>query len=348
MNARVFTATKGESRAEQAATRLPQVEPDTQKFLDALAARGAPPIHTLSPQEARSMLSEAQAGAVVKPAADIEDRTLAVGPTGSTPIRIVRPAGVKELLPVVMYFHGGGWVLGDQETHDRLVREIAIGAHVAVVFVDYDRSPEAKYPTAVEQAFAATKFTADHGSDLNVDVARMAVAGDSVGGNMAAVVALMAKERHGPALSMQVLFYPVTDANFDNDSYNEFAEGPWLTKAAMQWFWNAYLPDEHAREEPTAAPLRASVEQLRGLPPTLLITDENDVLRDEGEAYAHKLAQAGVRVAATRYLGTIHDFVMLNAITSTPAARSAIDLATGTLRRAFWQEGLATSKMVMS
>ena len=348
MNTLKSTVARGISRPGAVATRTPHVEPGTQKFLDAIEARDAPPIYTLSPQEARNVLSEAQAGEVVKPPADIEDRSLAVGPTGSTRIRIVRPAGVKETLPVVMYFHGGGWMLGDKETHDRLVREIATGAHAAVIFVEYDRSPEAKYPTAIEQAYAATRYTAEHGSELGVDVGRMAVAGDSVGGNMAAVVALLAKDRQGPALGMQVLFYPVTDADFENVSYNEFADGPWLTKAAMKWFWDAYLPDEQARKEPTASPLRASLEQLRGLPPTLLITDENDVLRDEGEAFAHKLAQAGVRVAATRYLGTIHDFVMLNAITSTPAARSAIDLATGTLRRVFCQDGLATSERAIS
>jgi acetyl esterase len=212
------------------------------------------------------------------------------------------------------------------------MREITNGAHATVVFVDYDRSPEAIYPTAIEQAYAATKYVAEHGKALNVEPARLALAGDSVGGNMVAAVTLMAKERGGPPIRGQVLFYPVTDANFETESYRKFADGPWLTKAAMEWFWESYLPDMDARNEPTASPLRASLEQLADLPPALVITDENDVLRDEGEAYAHKLAQAGVSVTAIRYIGTIHDFVLLNAITTTPAPRSAIALANETLK----------------
>ncbi|WP_258879042.1 alpha/beta hydrolase [Paraburkholderia sp. BL6669N2] len=233
-----------------------------------------------------------------------------------------------------MYFHGGGWVLGDTSTHDRLIREIANGANAAVVFVDYDRSPEAQYPVPIEQAYAATEYVARHGRELGVDSSRMAVAGDSVGGNMTAAVTLLAKERRGPQLRYQVLFYPVTDANFDDASYKEFAEGPWLTRAAMQWFWNAYAPNASDREKITASPLRATQEDLKELPPALVITDENDVLRDEGEAYARNLMQAGVKVTATRYLGTIHDFVMLNALADTPAARAAIAQADDALRHA--------------
>ena len=300
--------------------QTPTVEPETQRFLDTLQAAGGPPIYKLSPTDARGVLSCAQAGDADKMPADIEDRVLPVGPNGQTRIRIIRPAGVKDVLPLVMYFHGGGWVLGDKDTHDRLVREIANGARAAVVFVDYDLAPEAKYPMAIEQAYEATKFVTEHANDFKINPDHLAVVGDSVGGNLAAVVALMAKERGGPKIDLQVLFYPVTDANFETALYNEFADGPWLTKPAMKWFWDAYLPDEAARKEPHTSPLQASLEQLRGLPPALVITDENDVLRDEGEAYARKLAQADVKVTAVRYLGTIHDFVMLNAITDTPAA----------------------------
>jgi acetyl esterase len=267
-------------------------------------------------------------------AAQEEDKVIKVGPTGSVKLRIVRPEGAKGTLPVIMYFHGGGWVLGDADTHDRLVREIANGAKAAVVFVDYDRSPEARYPIAIEQAYAATKYVADHAKEFQVNSSRLAVAGDSVGGNMAAVVTLLAKERGGPAIDQQVLFYPVTDANFDTGSYNQFANGPWLTREAMKWFWNAYLPDEAKRKDPTASPLQASLEQLNGLPPALIITDENDVLRDEGEAYGRKLTQAGVKVTSIRYNGTIHDFVLLNAIAETPAVRGAISVANDTLRAA--------------
>ena len=308
------------------------LEPHTQQFVDGLA--GAPPIYTLSPADARCVLARAQSTPVGKPSAQIEDITLPVGPTGSVPIRIVRPAGIAEVLPVVMYFHGGGWVLGNRNTHDRLVREIAVGAEAAVVFVDYARSPEARYPVAIEQAYAATRYVVDQGASLRIDPLRLAVAGDSVGGNMAAAVTLMAKQRRGPKIALQVLFYPVTDAEFDTPSYSRFADGPWLTKRAMEWFWEAYLPDAAVRKQPTATPLNASLDQLAGLPEALIIVDENDVLRDEGEAYARKLTDAGVRVTSVRYNGTIHDFVMLNALADTPATRGAIAQAVGALKTA--------------
>jgi acetyl esterase len=300
----------------------PILEPHTQQFVEGLA--DAPPIFTLSPDEARSVLVRAQSIPVGKPSAQIEDVAFPIGPTGSVPVRIVRPARALGPLPVVVYFHGGGWILGDRGTHDRLVREIAAGVEAAVVFVDYARSPEARYPVAIEQAYAATCYVVDHSASLRFDPLRLAVAGDSVGGNMAAAVTLMAKERRRPKIGFQVLFYPVTDAGFDTASYARFADGPWLTKRAMEWFWDAYLPDAAACKQPTATPLNASLDQLAGLPEALVITVENDVLRDEGEAYARKLSNAGVRVTSTRYNGTIHDFVMLNALADTPATRGAI------------------------
>ena len=310
----------------------PILEPHTQQFVDGLA--DAPPIDTLSPDEARSVLVRAQSIPVGKPSAQIEDVVFPVGPTGSVPVRIVRPAGALGLLPAVVYFHGGGWILGDRDTHDRLVREIAAGVEAAVVFVDYARSPEARYPVAIEQAYAATCYVVDHSASLRIDPLRLAVAGDSVGGNMAAAVTLMAKERRRPKIGFQVLFYPVTDAGFDTASYARFAAGPWLTKRAMEWFWDAYLPDTAARKQSTATPLNASLDQLAGLPEALVVVDENDVLRDEGEAYARKLSNAGVRVTSARYNGTIHDFVMLNALADTPAARGAIAQAVGALKTA--------------
>jgi acetyl esterase len=308
----------------------PALEPVTQQFVDALA--GAPPIYILSPTDARSVLVRAQSAPVGKPRAQIEDIALPVGPTGSVPVRIMRPAGRVEVLPVVMYFHGGGWILGDRDTHDRLIREIAVGAEAAVVFVDYARAPEACYPVAIEQAYAATRYVVDHATSLHIDPLRLAVMGDSVGGNMAAAVTLMAKQRRGPKIALQVLFYPVTDASFATSSYTRFADGPSLTKRAMEWFWDAYLPDPGARKQPTATPLNASLDQLMGLPEALVIVDENDVLRDEGEAYARKLSNAGVRVTSTRYNGTIHDFAMLNALADTPAARGAIAQAVSALK----------------
>jgi len=314
-------------------TFRPTLELHTQQFVDGLA--GAPPIYGLSPGEARSVLVQVQSLPVGKPSAKIEDIAFPVGPTGSVPVRIVRPAGAADVLPAIIYIHGGGWILGDRNTHDRLVREIAVGTGAAVVFVDYDRSPEARYPVAIEQAYAATRYVVDHGADLRIDASRLAVAGDSVGGNMAAALTLMARQRRGPKIVFQVLFYPVTDADFDTASYTRFAEGPWLTKRAMQWFWDAYLPDVAARKQPTATPLNASLDELAGLPEALIVVDENDVLRDEGEAYARRLSDAGVRVTSTRYNGTIHDFAMLNALADTPATRGAIAQAVGALRGAF-------------
>ena len=316
----------------------PVLENNTQNFINALTASGGAPIYTLSPADARNVLAGAQAGPIAKRAADVTDTVFPVGPTGETRVRIVRPERNTDRLPVVVYFHGGGWVLGDKETHDRLIREIAVQANAAVVFVDYERSPEAKYPIAIEQDYAVTKYVAEHSEQLNVDPTRLAIAGDSVGGNMTAVVSLLAEQRKGPEIIAQVLFYPVTDANFENGSYTEFANGPWLTKAAMEWFWNQYLPEGTDRTDPKVTPIHAPQELLAGQAPALIITDENDVLRDEGEAYARKLSQAGVDVTTVRYNGTIHDFVMLNAVADTPAAKAATAQASQFLKNAFYGE----------
>lgn len=308
------------------------LEPATQAFIDSLA--GSKPIYTLTPDGARKVLHDAQSGPAALPKVSIEDKVLPVGPKGQTRVRVVRPDGATGTLPVLVYFHGAGWVMGDTTTHDRLVRELAVGANAAVVFVDYDRSPENRYPVAIEEDYAVTKYVAEHADEFKIDASRLVIGGDSVGGNMTAVVSLLAKERKGPAIKAQLLFYPVTDASMASGSYSEFANGPWLTKPAMAWFWNAYLPNVAARRDIHVSPLNATTEQLRGLPEALVITDD-DVLRDEGEAYARKLTQAGVPVVATRYNGTIHDFVMLNALSQTPAARAAISQATGFLRSAF-------------
>jgi acetyl esterase len=308
------------------------LEPVTRQFVDALMAAGGPPIYRLSPADARALLAGQQSVPTARPDARIDDATFPVGPKGAVRVRIVRPKNSERVLPVIMHFHGGGWVLGDVNTHDRLIREIAVGVHAAVVFVDFDRSPEAQFPLPVEEAYAATKYVAENGSVFQVDGSRLAVVGDSAGGNMAAAVTLLSKQRGGPKIAFQVLFYPVTDANFETGSYKQFQDGPWLTKSAMEWFWNAYLPDTAARKAIIATPLNATLDQLEAN--SLVITAESDVLRDEGEAYARKLSEAGVRVTSTRYLGTIHDFVMLNAIADAPAARGAIAQANGSLRSA--------------
>lgn len=312
------------------------VEQHTRAFLESLQQNPGPPLYTLSPEKARAVLSGLQASTPVKKLpADIEDRTLPSGPDNKDiSIQIVRPPGSSnETLPVVIYLHGGGWVLGDFDTHERLVRELANSAHAAFVFVNYTPSPEAKYPVSLEQAYAVTKWVAQNGQTINVDSSRLAVVGDSVGGNMAAALTLLAKERVGPKIIFQVLFYPVTNASFDTASYDAFQEDYFLTRKNMKWFWDNYTSNKTNRKEPTVSPLQASVEQLKGLPPALIINGEFDVLRDEGEAYAHKLIEAGVPVTAVRYHGTIHDFVMLNPITDTPPVRGAIEQASHMLKK---------------
>jgi len=308
-------------------SKSPVLEPHTQAFIDALTAQGGEPLYKLSYAAARKLLEDLQAAPVAKLPADVEEKILPVGPTGEVAVRIYRPQGAKKTLPVVMYFHGGGWVLGSKNTHDRLLRDLTNATNAAFVFVSYTPSPEAQFPVPIEQAYAATAYVAEHGKELSLDVTRLAVAGDSVGGNMAAAVTLLAKERKTPEILYQVLFYPVTDAGMDTASYQQFADGPWLTRPAMAWFWDAYAPNPSDRKKITASPLQATSEQLAGLPPALIIVDENDVLRDEGEAYARKLIAAGVEVTAFRALATFHDFAMLNPLAATPAARAAISLA---------------------
>lgn len=313
-----------------------ELEQNARALLNNLQQQGGPPIYTLSPDKARGVLSGLQASSSVqKLPADVENRTIPGGSNSKdVSITIVRPQNSRnDTLPVVVFTHGGGWVLGGFDTHERLVREIANKANVVVVFVNYTLSPEAKYPTALEQAYAVANWVAQNGQSINVDSSRLAVVGDSVGGNLTAALTLLAKERGGPSIRFQVLFYPVTDSNFDTSSYRKYAEGYWLTREGMKWFWDNYTSNETNRKEPTVSPLQASIEQLSGLPPGLLINGENDVLCDEGEAYALKLLRAGVRMTAVRYHGTIHDFVMLNPITNDPAPRGAIEQASQMLKQ---------------
>ena len=310
------------------------LENNTQAFIKALEAQGGKPLYTLTPVEARAVLEKVQSSPIDNPEVQIEKLTIP-GPKGNLVIHIFRPTHSTERLPVIMYFHGAGWVMGSLATHEHLVRELAVGTQSAVVFVTYSRSPEARFPVAIEELYAATQYIAEKGEALNLDTSKLSVAGDSVGGNMAIAVTMLAKERKGPTIFRQVLFYPVTNGEMNTPSYQQFANGPWLTKPAMEWFWNAYQPDKAARKQAIISPLLATLEQLKGLPPALIITDENDVLRDEGELYASKLMQAGVDVTATRFLGTIHDFLMIHALAHTPAARGALALTFNYLNDAY-------------
>jgi acetyl esterase len=265
----------------------------------------------------------------------VEERWITVpAAVGDVRVRIVRPPDVTGMLPAILYMHGGGWVLGNAHTHDRLVRELAVGTGAAVVFVEYDRSPEAHYPVAIEQGYAVAQWIVREGAANGLDPERIAVAGDSVGGNMTAALALMADDRGDVRFVQQSMYYPVTDAGMDTDSYEQFAAGYFLAAKGMAWFWDAYLPDVERRSEPYASPLRASDEQLAGLPPAFVIVDEADVLRDEGEAYAARLRAAGVPVTTVRYDGITHDFMMLNPLSGTHATRAAVAQAVSILRDA--------------
>ena len=308
------------------------LEPAAQAFADATA--NPPFLYELGPEGARKVLDDVQAAPVAL--LDIDERWVNVPCAhGGVAVRIVTPPEADGPLPVVLYIHGGGWVLGNAATHDRLVRELAVGAHAAVAFVEYDRSPEAQYPVAIEQAYATAQWITRRGADEGLDATRMAVAGDSVGGDMAAAVAIMSKQRGDVTFIHQSMYYPVTDAAQNTDSYREFANGPFLTAKAMAWFWDCYLPEVALRSEITASPLRASIDELQGLPAALVIVDENDVLRDEGEAYARKLTAAGVATTSLRVNGIIHDFMMLNPVRDTAAATAAIEFAIHTLRKVF-------------
>ena len=304
------------------------LEPAAQAFADATAE--PPFLFQLDPAEGRKAVDEVQTTDYPKLPVDEEWITALDG----TKARIVRPAGLTGVLPVILYIHGAGWVFGNAHTHDRLVRELAVGSNAAVVFPEYDLSPEARYPHALEQVYSVARWIVASGNEFGLDAERLAIAGDSVGGNMTAAVTLLAKERGDLNFKQQVLFYPVTDASFDTASYHEFAEGYFLQREGMKWFWDQYTTDEAERNQITASPLRATLDQLAGLPDALVITAEADVLRDEGEAYAANLRAAGVEVTAVRIGGVIHDFVMVDALRPTHGAQTAITLATTTLKTA--------------
>ena len=308
------------------------LEPAAQQLADATSR--APFLYDLGVDGARHVLDDIQAAPIAT--LDVDDTWITVpADVGDVSVRIVKPVGADGiLLPTVLYVHGGGWVLGNAGTHDRLVRELAVLAHVAVVFVEYDRSPEVQYPVAIEQAYATAQWITRDGVSAGLDHRRLAVAGDSVGGNMAAALTILAKQRGDVTFVHQSLYYPVTDAAQDTDSYREFAHGPYLRAQSMAWFWDSYLPHWERRAEITASPLRATLDELAGLPDAFVVVDEHDVLRDEGEAYARRLTAAGVRTTCVRVNGTLHDFMMLNPLRETAAATAAIEQAVHVLRTA--------------
>ncbi|MEU6577510.1 alpha/beta hydrolase [Streptomyces sp. NPDC046805] len=311
----------------------PYLEPAAKGLAEATAPH--PRIYEVPPEKGRDILLGLQSDpSVPRPDVDEEWVDVDAGEWGTVRTRIIRPKGVTGPLPVVFYIHGAGWVFGDDKTHDRLFRELTVGANAAGVFPVYDRAPEAKYPTQVEQNYAVGQWVMEHGAEHGLDTSRVAVTGESVGGCMSAVFALMNKDRDGIDLKAQCLLYPVTNADFGTPSYVQFAEGYYLTRDGMKWFWDAYTTEPAQRAEKYAAPLQAPLGELRGLPPTLVITDEADVLRDEGEQYANKLREADVDVTSVRVAGMVHDFLLLDSLRDTRAANIARKIAIDFLRTA--------------
>jgi acetyl esterase len=301
------------------------LDPKNQWFLDFLKQLNRPQVFEVPLEQARAMHERGQElFPLPKLPAKVEERTIQCGPKGTIGLKIVRAENASAELPVILYFHGGGWVLGSFATYDLFVRQIVNGTGAALVFVEYSLSPEERYPVALEECYAATKWVSENGAGLGIDASRQAVAGDSAGGNLAAAVCLLAKERGGPRILGQTLIYPATGSSFDTPSFHEFGHGYYLTTEASRWFWHQYAPDRSSDNDPHACPLAASIEQLAGLPPALIITGECDVLRDEGEEYARKLMQAGVSAACTRYLGVIHGFIGVNALAESEPARAAV------------------------
>ena len=311
----------------------PRLSRGVKAFLNVLNSAGGPPLETLPPLEAREVLVNVQASAPVD-LSGIEESEKTITADGYTiKLNVVRPEGVKGKLPVFIFIHGGGWVLGDYPTHKRMVRDLVVLTGFSGVFVNYTPTPDARYPQAINEIYAATKWVAEHGGEIEVDGNNLAVVGNSVGGNMTAVTALKAKEKGGPKIKVHIMMWPVTDATFERESHKQFGENRFLTTPLMKWMWDLYTTDLDERKEIYASPLQASVEQLKRLPPALIQVAESDILRDEGEMYGRKLDDAGVNVTTIRYDGMIHDFGLLNGLAEEPAVRSLFEHAAAELRR---------------
>jgi acetyl esterase len=315
------------------------LEKSAQELIDVLAK--APPLTGLPLEDARKAVEAAQSAPIPMP--DVDESWVTVwSPVGESKVRVVRPKGLAGPLPVVMYMHGGGWIIGSWITHDLLTRRLAVGANAAVAFVEYSLAPEARYPVQIEQCYATAQWIKGQGAAGGFDAGRIAVAGDSAGGNMATVLALMAKQRGDVHFVHQSLYYPMTDALAEEtESMRTYRDGPYGSAAGAAWFWSSYLADGASRSDLLVSPLQATLDDLEGLPPALVIVDENDVLRDQGEAYADKLREAGVPTTSVRFNGTIHDFMRLNALRDSESTQAAITLAVAALRRAFGTNGRA-------
>ncbi|WP_316762319.1 alpha/beta hydrolase [Pedobacter aquatilis] len=308
----------------------PNLTPAVKTFLKAI--HGGPGIETLSTGDARKVLEGAQAS-VKFDYSQVSESEKTITQDGITAkIFIMRPKGIKGTLPAFMFIHGGGWILGDYPTHKRMVRDLVLGSGAAGIFVEYTRTPEAAYPTAINEVYAATKWVSEHGSEINIDGKTLAVVGNSAGGNLAAVLSIMAKERKGPEIKTVVLMWPTTNTDFTTGSMKAFGADRFLTVPFMEKLYDLYVPDHAKRNDIHVSPLLATTEQLKGLPPTLIQIAENDVLRDEGEAYGRKLSEAGVNATTVRYNGVIHDFGLLNPLADLPQTKDLFIQASAQLK----------------
>ena len=316
-------------------SKHPNLSMGVEKFIYKLESLNSVPLYELSAKDARNFLEELQERTTIETKCDIIDKDINTE-YGLINVRTVRPCGCKEKLPAILYFHGGGWILGSKSTHSTLINLLSEYSRSAVIFPEYSLSPESSYPVAIDQGYSILKYIYANADEFNIDRQRIAVAGDSAGGNMATVIAMMIKnsKENNIELKYQALFYPVTSSEMKTGSYNDFKNGPWLSKKAMEWFWNAYAPDKQMRSSVYISPLNASEEELCEMPPALIITAENDVLRDEGEEYARKLNNAGVEVTNMRINGTIHDFLMLNALYDTSISRDTLYAAGKIIQKA--------------
>lgn len=333
-NKKYLVKTKG-GNMHKPTSKNPNLTKDTQEFIDKLAEQGGEPLYKMTPENARKFLENLQKEENENRDADVKDIQITLKNSKNINLRIFRPKNSPSELPAILYIHGGGWVLGSRNSWNRFLQQFAKCTNAEIIFPEYSLSPEAQYPKAINEIYEVLEYIHQNPSEFNINPDKIVIAGDSAGGNMAAVTAIKALKEKGPKIIFQLLFYPVTDADMDTDSYKEFADGPWLTKKAMEWFWDAYEPDKDKRKHPYISPLKADLEDLKGLPYTLIITDENDVLRDEGEAYARKLDEAGVKVMNVRINGTFHDFMVLNSLSHTAPVKAAFILACAKLKHVF-------------
>lgn len=310
------------------------LDPVVQNFVEQIEKSGGKPLYDLTPREARQVLLSVQKGIPENDEIQTDEYLVPLENERKMKLYIIKPATAADPLPVIFYIHGGGWVMGGIKTHRYLIEQLVLRTHVAVVFPEYELSPEAQYPHTTEDLFKVLQYVTEYGNNFDLDLTHLAVVGDSVGANMTVVMSLLASQNENkPKISAQILLYPVTNARFEDESYKEFAQGPWLTAKAMQWFWQQYAPDKNDQKATNASILNNDYDTLSALPPTLVVTDENDVLRDEGENFAAKLNKAGVEVAAVRINGTIHDFMMLYDLRDSAATQATFDLVAAYIKR---------------